>query len=389
MLFNKVSFVCLLCCTSILGCSNRVEITTKPSYPQTNDALFSSMSPSIPSFESLVMLTPSQINDINNFVRRDDIAQLPKNKQVHEYLTKKLVNFNYEGENFSATDALAKGSGNCMTLALLSYAVAKELNVQAIFQVMHTAPMLLEVRAGLAVTSDHVRTFLYEDKQEGEEKGFYFSDRNYAVIDYFPGRYDRAGKIIDEERFIAMYYRNLAADALLNDELTLSFALLKLGASYDPDYAPILNMMAVVHRRAGDDQTAEDFYRYGLEVSESKISLLSNYHYLLISQGKLDSAEQIKQTLLSLDDPTPYNWYLLGKTSLEEGDYSSAYIYLSKFLKNSPYYHQAYIELATAQYALGKTGAAEESLKTALEYTQLSKTQSQYKAKLAWLQQSE
>lgn len=52
--------------------------------------------------------------------------------------------------------------------------------------------------------------------------------------------------------------------------------------SYDPDYAPILNMMAVVHRRAGDEDTAEDFFRYGLEVSESKINLLSNYHQAYI-----------------------------------------------------------------------------------------------------------
>ena len=387
MLFNKVSFVCLLCCISILGCSNSVERTTKPSYPQTNDALFASISTPIPSFDSLVMLTPSQVDDIHYFVRRDDIAQLPINKQAHAYLVKKLVNFNYEGENLSATEALAKGSGNCMTLALLSYAVAKELDVQVVFQVMHTAPMLQELSTNLAVTSDHVRTFLYVE--EDKDEGFYFTNRKYMVMDYFPGRYDRGGQMIDEDQFIAMYYRNLAADALLNDELTLSFALLKRGASYDPDYAPILNMMAIVHRRAGDEDTAEDFYRYGLEVSESKISLLSNYHYLLISQGKLDSAEQIKQTLLSLDDPTPYSWYLLGKSSLEEGDYSSAYIYLIKFLKNSPYYHQAYIELASAQYALGKKSAAEESLKTALEYTQRSKTQRQYRAKLAWLQQSE
>jgi tetratricopeptide (TPR) repeat protein len=389
MRFQPVSFVCLFGCIFLLGCGNRIERPPKPSYPQSNDVLFASPSVAIPSFDSLVMLTPSQVDDIHHFVRRDDIAQLPINKQAHAYLVKKLVNFNYEGENLSATEALAKGSGNCMTLALLSYAVARELDVEVVFQVMHTAPMLQEVRSGLAVTSDHVRTFLYEDKEKDERKGFYFSDRSYAVIDYFPGRYDRGGRIIDEDQFIAMYYRNLAADALLENNLTLSFELLTLGASYDADYAPILNMMAVVHRRAGDEDTAEGFYLYGLEVSESKIILLSNYHYLLMSQGKLDSAEQIKQTLLSLDDPTPYNWYLLGKSSLEEEDYASAYIYLRKFLKNSPYYHQAYIDLASAQYALGQFRAAEQSLKTALEYTQLSKTQRQYQAKLAWLQQVE
>ncbi|WP_237158022.1 tetratricopeptide repeat protein [Shewanella psychrophila] len=297
------------------------------------------------------------------------------------------MNFNYEGENYSASLAMEKQGGNCMSLALLTYAVAKHLGVKAVFQVMHTEPMLLEVTANFAVTSDHVRTFLYEEDNDQPSKGFFLSGRSYLILDYFPGRYDRTSKIIDENQFVAMLYRNLAADALLNGDLDYAYSLLTSGIRYDKEYAPLISMMAIVHRRKGDESTAETLYRYGLEVSDSKITLLSNYHYLFSKQGKYEQADRIKLRLLGLEDNSPYDWYLIGQDAILEGDFKSAEIYLSKFLKNPPYYHAAYFDLARAQYALGRNNSAKNSIKLALEYAEMPKSQRQYKAKLNWLNQ--
>jgi len=250
---------------------------------------------------------------------------------------------------------------------------------------MHTPPMLLEVTTNLAVTSDHVRTFLYED--DTDNQGFHFSGRSYVVLDYFPGRYDRGGKKIGESQFFGMLYRNLAADALLVGDFNRAFSLLKAGTQYTQEYAPLLNMLAIVHRRAGDDETAKEFYQYALNVSESKITLLSNYHYLLTMNGEFEAAHRVKLQLLALEDSSPYSWYLMGKEALDEGDNLSAKIYLKKFLHNTPYYHRAYFDLAKAQYALGESVAARSSLSHALSYAELPESQRLYKAKLAWLNQ--
>ncbi|MCJ8302834.1 hypothetical protein [Shewanella sp.] len=373
--------------TSACSSSSDHKRPVKPDFPQTNQQLFSAKIAQVPSIESLISLTQVQIQDIQRFVGREEIAELPKNKQVYEYLSKNLVNFNYEGENYSASLAMDKQGGNCMSLALLTYAVAKQLGVKAVFQVMHTEPMLLEVTANLAVTSDHVRTFLYEEDTGQQSKSFLFSGRSYLVLDYFPGRYDRPGKIIDENQFVAMLYRNLAADALLNDDLDYAYSLLTSGIRYDEEYAPLISMMAIIHRRKGDVATADKLYRYGLEVADSKISLLSNYHYLLSKQGNTLQAAGIKQQLLALEDTSPYDWYLIGQDAILDGDFNSAEIYLRKFLKNTPYYHQAYFDLARAQYALGRHNSARNSIKLALEYAEMPKSQRLYRAKLSWLNQ--
>lgn len=375
----------------ITACSSHISPVSsqKPAMPQMNDNLFKSGSDvtvtPIPTLDQLMALTPEQIEELHQFVRREDIALLPKNKQVREYLFTKLVNFNYEGKNLPASVALEKGSGNCMTLALLTYAVARELGVKAVFQVMHTPPMLLDVTSDIAVTSDHVRTFLYED--DTDNQGFYFSGRSYVVLDYFPDRYDRGGRKIAEEQFFGMLYRNHAGDALLAGKLNRAFSLLKAGTQYTQEYAPLLNMLAIVHRRSGDDETAKKFYQYALNVSESKITLLSNYHYLLTMNGELEVAYRVKLQLLALEDSSPYAWYLMGKEALDEGDNLSAKIYLKKFLRNTPYYHRAYFDLAKAQHALGESAAARRSLSQALTYAEKPESQRLYQAKLTWLNQ--
>ncbi len=379
----------LLILSLLSACSNipTGKSAPKPAFPQTNLQLFELSDSHIPSSSDLTYLSPMQVQDIVKFISQPDISKLPKNKQVYEYLTKKLVNFNYEGHNYSASEAMDNAGGNCMSLALLTYAVAKQVGAEAAFQVMHTEPMLLEVTANIAVTSDHVRTYLYEASRETKSTRSLFYNRSYVVMDYFPGRYDRTGKVISENQFIAMFYRNLAADSLLDGDLDLAYQLLASGLRYDDEYAPLINMMAILHRRKGDEETAERIYQYGLDVTDSKISLLSNYHFLLSQQGNTLAAERIKTQLLQLEDNSPYDWYLIGQDALRSGDFKSAEIYLNKFLNNTPYYHKAYFDLAKAQYAMGREHSAKVSLRSALEYAEMPQSLRMYRAKMNWLNQ--
>ncbi|WP_076409289.1 lipopolysaccharide assembly protein LapB [Shewanella sp. UCD-KL12] len=363
------------------------KLNLKPQLPQTNQQLFQLPDEQVPSLSQLTSLTPIQVQEIEVFVSQPDIRKLPKNKQVFEYLSKKLVNFNYEGVNYTASEAMDNAGGNCMSLALLTFAVAKQLGVKSAFQVMHTEPMLLEVTENIAVTSDHVRTYLYEESNEVQSATTLFFNRDYVILDYFPGRYDRTGKVINEQQFFAMFYRNLAADSLLAGNFDLAYQLLEKGLSYDELYAPLINMMAIIHRRKGDEDTAERIYQYGLDVTDSKISLLSNYYFLLSKQGNTLAAEEIKKQLLQLEDSNPYDWYLIGKSAMKNGDFKSAEVYFNKFLNNTPYYHQAYFDLAKAQYAMGREVLAKSSIKLALEYAELPQSQKQYLAKLNWLEQ--
>lgn len=367
----------------LTGCSIAPQGKSTPNMtlPAANVDLFTTQTLAVPSHNQLSQLLPAQRAALFEFIKRPNIASLKPREQVAEFIDANILGFTYEGMNYSASDALSKRAGNCMSLAMLTYAVAKELNVAVNFQVIYSAPILLDVKNDLAISSDHVRSILFDDVTHG----VYISDAGRTVIDYFPDRFDRSGAIVSEETFWAMYYRNLAADALIAGNLNLSYALSKKGLQSDPHYSPLINIMAIVHRRRGDLATASHFYQYGLEVSQSQLALLSNYRQLLLMQGDVEAAQRIEESLAKLDDPTPYAWFSLGREALLNANYRMAEMYLTKFVRDTPYFHQGYFELARAQQALGDTLQATKSLEQAIALASLPDNQRKYQAKLQWL----
>ncbi|PKH57009.1 hypothetical protein CXF83_14360 [Shewanella sp. Choline-02u-19] len=372
----------LVVCLIASGCQSvphpPVEPPKMPTFDYAVDAAYD-----IPEPRALIALSSEQIEQLEHFKQQSNISSLHPNRQVAEFVGQRLVNFNYEGMNYGASEALELNRGNCMSLALLTYAIAEQFDVDVAFQVMHTMPMLLDVTNRYAVVSDHVRTFLYEIPIEGERT--YVFGNNRITVDFFPERYDRGGKTIGKDIFFAMLYRNLAADALLKNDLPLAYVLLKESFVFSEHYAPSINMMAVVLRRLGYEDNAESLYRYGLEVSESKVTLLSNYHYLLARQGRTADALAIKSQLLELNDTSPYNWYLVAQDSIAKGDYPSAKIFLKKFIDNTHYFHKAYFDLAKVHTQLGEPEQAKIAMLKALDYAAEPKNKQRYQAKLTWL----
>lgn len=368
----------------LAGCSSFSEKnTSSPNtrLPEANSRLFTTASQHVPTEAELMTLSSVQLAELKRFVQQPERIDLAPRLQVAEFIEANIVSFNYEGKNYPATVALEKGSGNCMTLAMLTYAVAKALNVQIKFQVIHSAPMLLDIKNNLAISSDHVRSFLFDKSSNG----LYLSGASTTVIDYFPERLDRTGAVVSEQRFLAMYYRNLAADALIKNDFNLSYALLQKGLALDSSYSPLINMMAIVHRRLGDYATAAQFYQYGSAIEQSSLVLLSNYRQLLLAQGNLAAAKDVENTLLTMDDPTPYEWYIMGQDALTQNNYVNAKVYLTRFLKGTPYFHQGYYDLARAQFGLGEVKQAQDSLKKAIALAELPENERKYQAKLHWL----
>lgn len=335
----------------------------------------------VPAISSLTYLTLSQRDELAAFVLRDSIKALPNRLKVAEFINHKMMNFNYEGQNHTSTESWENQSGNCMALALLTYSVAKELNVHTVFQVVHAAPILTNITSDILVTSDHVRTFLYDEKPDGH----FLSGSVATVIDYFPDRFDRTGAIVSEKQFLAMFYRNLAADAMLEKQYQQAFLLLNKGLTLAPDYEALINMMAITHRRLGDEHTAEKLYRYALANNTNSISVLSNYRLLLELQNRTAEAQNINQHLLAIESSNPYSYYSLGIEALEFKDYKTTVIFLEKFIDSAPYFHPAYYALARAHVGLGQHKKAQDILQQAIALTDMPASKRNYLAKLNML----
>jgi Tfp pilus assembly protein PilF len=232
----------------------------------------------------------------------------------------------------------------------------------------------------------HVRTKLFwlGDQATADSISLF---RRGVLIDYFPTGNSRFVGNISETEYIAMYYNNLASEAIAREDYDTAFWLLQKTLELTPDDPGAINSMAVVHRRVGDLEKAEEIYRYGIEYLPDKISFLRNYRVLLEQQGRFTEVRQINRRLTALDDPSPFDWLHAGHSAFSDGHFQEAVLFYRKAAKVAPYLHESYAGLAKAYYMIGDRDAAEREFRRALEYTERPSTRSMYEAKLVALSQ--
>ncbi|QSX35846.1 tetratricopeptide repeat protein [Shewanella sedimentimangrovi] len=365
------------------GCSQLKAGKAPPTPLPFNNALYTPVA--VPEPSQFITLTDAQRAELADFVVRPDIAGLPVYKQAQRFLVTKLQDFGYEGKNLGASEALDSLGGNCMSLALVTLAVARELGVPAQFQLVHEAPVLLDMKDDLMVLSDHVRSLLYDAPMDTPFLSPYFGGYSIMVVDYFPSGNNLFGALLKQETFIAMFYRNLASDALIKGDLAAAYWLSREGLKWDSTYVPLINIAAIIHRRSDDDASAEALYRHALMLEPNNLNLLSNYRTLAIHKKDVVLEQSLVSRMEAIDEHNGYDFYLLGRDALVRGEYLAAERYLTKFLNSTPYFHPAWFDIARAQVALGKEDKAREALRQAMTLASQDEDLRKYQAKLAMI----
>jgi len=335
--------------------------------------------------ESLFALTASQQSIILIAVEKKQQQGLKLHQALDEVLQSKLANFTYYGETYNAEMAMRLNKGNCMSLAVLTTAYAKLLGVEFSYREVNTLPVF-EKKNNFIVSSSHVQTIIY-DAEHIDDSSKYFFRKPGLVIDYFPSKNNRAGKYFDEATFISMYYKNLAGDALVENDLAKAYVLAQEAYKYDNENVEAINTLAIIHRRAGDIDSAEAIYQAGLSVEQSNLRLLSNYIMLLKGQNRFEEADEYQVQLSQLDDPNPFHWLEEAYIAEQNHEMRKAANFYLKALNRAPYLHQAYLGLYYIYRNQGHYAKAKSMLKKALEWTYEIEQRKQYKYKLYSLAQ--
>lgn len=339
--------------------------------------------PAIPAASDLFALTDLQIEAFHAFMDAPEARQAGRHRRLYQYIDEFSRQFNYQDDTLVASTALATRSGNCLSLAILTTALAQAADIQIGYQLVSDAPVY-EMDGQVVLKGVHVRSQLF-DPAEMTPGMALLVNRARIVIDYFPTGRERFVANLSHEAFVAMYYRNIAAQALGDGDLGRAYWYAHESLRYAPDHEAAINTLAVVHRRGGDPQRAEALYRYGIERADNKLSLMKNYRVLLTGQGRVDEAREIERQLRLVEDPSPYHWLQLARDSYADGDYASAVRYYNRALDLAPYMHEGYVGMAQAHYEAGEFDAAQQAMGEAIRRTMRVSTREAYEHKLAAL----
>ena len=345
-----------------------------------NDALFGPR-PAILGKQDIFALSDDQRQAFLSYFNAAAHEDVEDHRRVYNYLDTIVKNFNYQGNTFTAEEALRRSSGNCLSLAIITTALARTAHVDIAYQLVDDIPVY-EQKGQIVFKGVHVRSVLYYTNLDM----FGIDDpvlRPYIKVDYFPSGNERFIRFINENEYVSMYYRNMAAEALALDDFSQAYWLYRTALEQNPYSGDAVNGLAVVHARAGDETTAERLYEYGIAHSDEKLTLLKNYVILLKRQGRYVEAEAVNAQVDMLDDPSPFRWMQLADEAYENGDYQEAIRYYGKAMDLAPYLDRGYFGLARTWYQLGNRRAAERNMRLAMEHAFKRSTISLYEAKLA------
>lgn len=374
----------------LTSCSSSKTIAT---YPGTE---FLQLPSDIPSFvgerpeiigaDEIYRLPDEQKRAFLAYYRDSKNQEVPGNQRIVHYLSKKARTFVYNPATRTANEVFLFTGGNCLSLANATTALARLVNVRVTYQYMEDLP-IFEKMDKIIFRGAHVRSVLYlptSHLDEHTSKGTTILNPNPSrvIVDYFANGKSRYISNISEQEFTAMYYRNLAADAMAEENYSRTYWLIEESMIHAPDHPDALNMLAILYRRTGDEQKAERTYRYGINKSNEKLSLLKNYRTLLKGQGRTAEATKITKRIAEFEDADPFEWWLLAEGAYGEKNYSDALIYYKKSVKIAPYLHEGYFGLAKTYYQLGRIDSAENAMASAVENASRKELRDLYQVKL-------
>lgn len=283
----------------------------------------------------------------------------------------------------TATQTFAARSGNCLSLVVMTAALAKALGLA-----VHYQSVVVDrtwTRSGdLYVASGHVNLSLGRKAQ----RAWRGDDHDRLVIDFVPPEDLSTLRTVPlaETTVVAMYLNNRAAELLAAGDVDAAYWHAREATRSDPSFVAAYNTLAVVYLRRGLLAHAEAALQTVLAHDAGHTSAMANLVPVLQRQGRNDEAAMWRERLARAEAHPPFHFLLRGQQAMRDGQPQLAKTWFRRELDRDPAAHEARYWLAAAHQALGETEQARRELALAVEYSTTRAERDRYAAKLGRLQ---
>ena len=239
--------------------------------------------------------------------------------------TKGELRLEYESvRTRNAAEAFDARAGNCLSLVIMTAALAKEIGLPVRYQRVYVDDTW--TRSGDVYFSiGHVNLSLGRRRIDG---GFGRNDSDMMTIDFLPPR-DLRGvhtQELEEETIAAMYMNNRAAESFTRGQLDDAYWWARAAIEKDPGFVASYNTLGVIYRRHGNPKEAEQVLVRALEREPGNTHVMSNLVPVLDSLGRLCRVEDSRahagatraESSVQLLQPGPCG-YCRGRTSRRQG----------------------------------------------------------------------
>ena len=326
---------------------------------------------------------------MRSYLRSSGMGALPPDRIQHGLVdalyAKRELKLEYDAERTrTAAEAFDARAGNCLSLVIMTAAFARELGLPVRYQVVES-PEVWDRNGNLVFSIGHVNVSLGQ-RFPASRTGGPWGD--WLTVDFMSvaGRAPARTWPVDEQRVVAMYLNNRAAETLASGNPAEAYWWARAATLADASFPNAFNTLGVIYQRHGGLDAAEAALREALRLQPDNLSALGNLVGVVTALGRGDEAEQLSARLHRLQPHTPFMYLGLGLQALHDGDYAQARDLLRKELPQVNGHHEVHFGLALAYAGLGDRRAAANHLKLARENSLTRQQQGLYAAKLTSLE---
>jgi Flp pilus assembly protein TadD len=287
----------------------------------------------------------------------------------------------------NAAEAFHARSGNCLSLVIMTAALAKEMGIRVGFHAVRADDTWS--RAGdIYFSIGHVNVTL---GGRPPTLGTRIDDGEQLTIDFLPVHdiRDLKWKPLDESTIVAMYMNNRAAEELADGNVDEAYWFAREAIVQDPGFVTLYNTLGVIYLRHGDADEAARVLAYGLQREPRNTILMSNLAIAYARQGRLAEARDLEQRVAQIEPDPPFAFFNRGLIAMKSGNYRAARDLFAKEVDRAPYYHEFHFWLALALSSMGDNDGARQQLFLAIENSTTRKDTELYAAKLSRIRSSQ
>ncbi|HEX5791711.1 MAG TPA: tetratricopeptide repeat protein [Rheinheimera sp.] len=326
-----------------------------------------------------------------------ELSRIVTNTQSIEERTKaalKLI-FSYAKDGLlydnmstkTASETVASGKANCLSLSILAYSMAKELGMTATFQDIQI-PEYWTTAYRQTWLNGHINVRLKQHRVSKEFSGMVVLGSDFVVdFDPYSLKQQFPEKSIEIATVVAMFYNNKAAVAFAQGDHAKAYAYYKAAAKTDPNFSVTWSNLGVLYRVNNMLDLAELSYKHSLALEPDATNTLANLAVLYRQTGNSSEARSLEKRVLAKRNSNPYYFLMLGNEAYRNHDYHDAITNYESAVALDDRNHEAYFGLAISYYALHDSTQATRYMKKARRNAPSNEDQQRYEHKLAILNQ--
>jgi len=314
------------------------------------------------------------------------IADHLRNKGPQQGLIDALASKNHlkveydAAETRNAAETFRDRAGNCLSLTIMTAALAKELGMQVHYQSVFVDENWSR-SGGLYFSIGHVNLTVGKRYHDIKTK----IDDNIAItIDFNPPVENKTYHKwpIRENTVVAMFMNNRSAEALAAGKINDAYWLAREAVLQDPKFASAYNTLGVVYRRHGNLMEAEQVLARALTIEPGNTQIMSNLAVVLKDQGRESEAGTLVAKVERRQPFAPFHFFHLGQDAMKAGDYKTARDLFTREIERDPYNHEFHFWLAAAYLQLRDFNRSRKHLGIAMDFSPTKSQHSLYAAKM-------